>query len=500
MARHDVVVIGTSAGGVEALQRLASGLPADLPASVSVVLHVPPYLKSVLPAILSRCGQLPAVEAEDEMTLEPGRIHVAAAGHHLLVDRGSLRVSPGPKENGHRPSVDVLFRSAARAYGPRVVAVVLSGLLDDGAAGAVAVKQRGGLLVVQSPEDAAFPDMPLAALQAVGSADYSAPLAELPALLALLCRSEAPDEASFAVPLELEVEDEIAHGAESEARVASLLGEPSTFSCPECGGVLWDLSAQDRRRFRCQVGHAYSAVHLFHAQQAALQQKLWAAVRGLREHALLARQIQQSSARGSWPSLAERFLATATESDRHASELLALLDGLGKQERHSVERTGLMGRKKKLDEDEGGDHPVGVGVGAAGGAATGAVVGSAGGPVGTAVGALVGGVTGGLAGKGIAESINPSFEHEYWRGAYAARPYVREGEAYETFAPAYRYGWESYTRHAGRRFEEVEPLLRSAWERGEWNARLSWERAREAAHDAWLRVERALSGKARELR
>jgi Glycine zipper len=155
-----------------------------------------------------------------------------------------------------------------------------------------------------------------------------------------------------------------------------------------------------------------------------------------------------------------------------------------------------MARRK----NEGGEHPVGVGVGAAGGAATGAVVGSAGGPVGTAVGAVVGGVTGGLAGKGIAESINPSFEHEYWRSTYATRPYVREGEAYETFAPAYRYGWESYTHHSGRRFEDVESSLRSGWERGEWNARLSWERAREAARDAWLRVERALSGRDRGAR
>ena len=159
-----------------------------------------------------------------------------------------------------------------------------------------------------------------------------------------------------------------------------------------------------------------------------------------------------------------------------------------------------MRHKKQRTDDDSGAHPVGVGVGAAGGAATGAVVGSAGGPIGTAVGAVVGGVTGGLAGKGIAESINPTFEHEYWRGAYATRPYVREGEAYETFAPAYRYGWESYTRYPDRRFEDVEPSLRSGWEKGQWNARLSWERAREAVRDAWLRVERALSGRGRDVR
>ena len=151
-----------------------------------------------------------------------------------------------------------------------------------------------------------------------------------------------------------------------------------------------------------------------------------------------------------------------------------------------------MGRKKHKD-DESGAHPVGVGVGAASGAATGAVVGSAGGPVGTAVGALVGGVTGGLAGKGVAEAINPKFEDEYWRETYAARNYVREGEDYETFAPAYRYGWESYSLYPRKRFDEVEPELRRGWERSEWNAGLAWERAREAVRDAWRRVERAFS-------
>jgi len=159
-----------------------------------------------------------------------------------------------------------------------------------------------------------------------------------------------------------------------------------------------------------------------------------------------------------------------------------------------------MARKKTRKGDESGAHPVGVGVGAASGAATGAVVGSAGGPVGTAVGTVVGGVAGGLAGKGVAEAIHPTFDDDYWRGSYAVRNYVREGEDYETFAPAYRYGWESYSRYPSKRFEEVESALRSGWERTEWSARLAWERAREAARDAWRGVERALSGRDRDFR
>jgi len=150
-------------------------------------------------------------------------------------------------------------------------------------------------------------------------------------------------------------------------------------------------------------------------------------------------------------------------------------------------------RRKKVKGDENDSHPVGVGVGAASGAATGAVVGSAGGPIGTAVGTVVGGVAGGLAGKGVAEAINPKFEDEYWRESYSTRNYVRAGEDYETFAPAYRYGWESYSLYPRKRFDDVEPELRRGWERSEWNAGLAWDRAREAARDAWHRVERAFS-------
>src|SRR5262245_41110191 len=295
MARHDVIVVGASAGGVDAVQKLAAGLPPDLPAAVFVVMHLPAQPKSVLPDILSRSGPLPASEAVDGEGIREGQIYVARAGHHLLIDRGKIRLSHGPEETGYRPSIDACFRSAARAYGPRVIAVVLTGRLDDGAAGALAVKRRGGLLVVQKPEDAAYADMPRAALDAVGSADYSVPRSELALLLAMLSRTEAPDEQDFPVPLEMTVEDEIAHGAESDAQVTSLLGAPSPMSCPECGGVLWGMSDRQVERYRCQVGHAYSAVHLFHAQEVVLQAQLWGAIRGLREHALLARQIHQSS-------------------------------------------------------------------------------------------------------------------------------------------------------------------------------------------------------------
>jgi two-component system chemotaxis response regulator CheB len=331
---HDVIVIGASAGGVDTLQKLAARLPADLPASVLVVMHVPALHKTLLPEILNRSGPLPASEARDGERIRRGRIYVARSDHHLLVERGRLRLSRGPKENRHRPSIDVLFRSASRAYGPRVIAVVLSGRLDDGAAGALAVKKRGGLFVVQSPEDAVYDEMPKAALESVGSADYVVPREELGALLTLLSRTPAPPDEEFPVPLDMAVEDEIARGRESDAQVSALLGQPSHLSCPDCGGVLSDLTSNELLRFRCQVGHAYSAVHLFHAQESKLQEQLWGLVRSLREHALLARQIRRSAARHDWVAPAGRFAGVARRADELASQLLrqlAAMAGVGPQ-------------------------------------------------------------------------------------------------------------------------------------------------------------------------
>ena len=211
---HDIIVVGASAGGIETLRTVARGLPADLPAAVFVVVHVAPGAISLLPQILGHAGPLPAGAAVDGAAIEPGRIYVAIPGSHLLVDHGRMRVVRGPRENRMRPSVDVLFRSAACAYGPRTVGVVLSGSLNDGAAGTRAIKQRGGLVVVQDPEDAAFQDMPRAALEA-GPVDHCVPVASMPALLRDLARQPAPPDDAFPLSPALERENRIAHLEES---------------------------------------------------------------------------------------------------------------------------------------------------------------------------------------------------------------------------------------------------------------------------------------------
>ena len=234
---HDIIVVGASAGGVEALGELVSLLPADLPAAVFIVLHIPAYGTSVLPGILSRRGPLPAVHPADGEAIRQGRIYVAPPDHHLLLEKdGTVRLTRGPHENGHRPAVDTLFRSAARAYGPRVIGVVLTGTLDDGTAGLQVVKRRGGLAVVQDPEEALFASMPRAAIEAV-AVDHVAALAEIGSTLARLAHLPAPAESEAPVTPDLEDEVKVAEfdiknlETRREGKPSSTPARTATASC-----------------------------------------------------------------------------------------------------------------------------------------------------------------------------------------------------------------------------------------------------------------------------
>jgi two-component system, chemotaxis family, protein-glutamate methylesterase/glutaminase len=209
MVGHDIIVVGASAGGVEALQTLVCGLPFDLPATLFVVVHIPPDSRSALPTILSRAGPLPAVHAVDGEAIRRSCVYIARPDHHLVLDRGYIRVTHGPKENRFRPAIDVLFRSAAYAYGPCVIGVILSGQLDDGTAGLWAVKDRGGLSIVQDPQDTLYSSMSLSAMQHV-SADYCLPLAKIAPMLEHLAGQSAAQEEAYPVSKALEVETGIA--------------------------------------------------------------------------------------------------------------------------------------------------------------------------------------------------------------------------------------------------------------------------------------------------
>jgi two-component system, chemotaxis family, protein-glutamate methylesterase/glutaminase len=322
MPDHDIVVVGASAGGVEALADLAVSLPPDLPAAVFVVLHVPSTGTSALPGILSRHGPLPAAHVKDGEPIERGRIYVTPPDHHVLLRSGHMHLARGPRENGHRPAVDPLFRSAAREYGTRVIGVVLSGTLDDGTAGLAAIKARGGLAVVQEPADALYPNMPASALEHV-RVDHVQPAAAIGELLGRLS-VEPAGEASPAAPADMEVEVDV-EGFSLEAIEGEHPGKPSGFSCPDCNGVLREIQDGELERFRCRVGHAWSPESLLTQQSEALEAALWIALRSLEERAALARKLAEPARRRGHRITAGRFAEQAAEAQQAARLVRNLL-------------------------------------------------------------------------------------------------------------------------------------------------------------------------------
>jgi two-component system chemotaxis response regulator CheB len=313
---RDVVVIGASAGGLEALTALVATLPAGLPAALFVVVHIAPTATSMLPRILARRGRLAAVHPSDDDPIEPGTIYVAPPDHHLLLRRHRVRLTHGPRENGHRPAVDPLFRSAALHYGPRVIGVVLSGNLDDGSAGLAAIKARGGVALVQDPSEATFPGMPRSAVENV-AVDACLPVADLGVEIARRVGERVL--VGGAVSDEMQIETDMAEiDAAAYGDISEHPGTPSVYGCPDCGGVLWEIQEGDLVRFRCRVGHAYSADSLLAEQGEQLESALWAALRALEEERSLSERLAaRARERGSVlaPRFEERARDAATRSD-----------------------------------------------------------------------------------------------------------------------------------------------------------------------------------------
>ena len=304
--KHDIIVIGGSAGSVAVLIDALSELPADLPASVFATVHLLPGYSSSLPKILSERGRLPASHPVHAEKILPGHIYLAPSDNHLLVRQGFMEVVRGPRENGHRPAVDALFRTAAAAYGPRVIGVVLSGYLDCGTAGSLSIKARGGLVVVQDPQSALAPDMPRSAISRV-DVDHVVGPAELPSLLAQLAATPAGPETP---------PDNFVSQLEGEAR-----GGPAELACPLCQGALTEVHSKTFKQFRCHVGHTFSAASLVREQDEELERALWAAVRALEESASISRQLGASE-RG---ELGRRFAEKATTLSEHAELIRQVL-------------------------------------------------------------------------------------------------------------------------------------------------------------------------------
>lgn len=322
----DMVVVGASAGGVEALRAMARGLPADLSAAVVVVLHIPRRAPSALPAILARSGPLPAVAAEQGMALRNGTIYVAPADRHVLVADGHLHLSLGPVENGHRPAIDPLFRSAAAEFGHRTIGVVLSGSRDDGTAGLAVISRRGGEALVQEPGDALYPAMPLNALKHVpGAGRYPADKLGR-ALAELLADPTRPAGRPAGPDAVLLGENSIsAMTAEPDATAQLAEAVPSGLSCPDCNGVLFELPGEPAPRFRCRVGHAWSPQSLAVEQTAEAEDALWIALRALEERAALLRRMTARSEQLGHRRSAEMHRARATEAAVQADRVRALI-------------------------------------------------------------------------------------------------------------------------------------------------------------------------------
>jgi two-component system, chemotaxis family, protein-glutamate methylesterase/glutaminase len=319
--RH-IVVIGTSAGGLEALDEVIGQLPAGLPASIFIVQHLAP--ENTGKALLHRLGRHKAFNcklASNGEAFEKGRIYVAPADYHLLVKKETLLVTKGARENRYRPAVDPLFRSAAVAYGPSVIGVILTGMLDDGTAGLVAIQKCGGVTVVQDPKDAAYPEMPQSALNA-SKVDHCVPLVGMGQLLEKLIH-EAPGK-SQPIPPDIRTEGEIAERVLSDVAQVNGLGSQVPYNCPNCGGVLWEMDNPDLRRYRCHTGHSFTASALLESQSEKIEETLWVSLRMLEERKNLLNNMVQKETRASGKkSYAERAEETGVHIERIRDMLLA---------------------------------------------------------------------------------------------------------------------------------------------------------------------------------
>jgi two-component system chemotaxis response regulator CheB len=294
---------------VEALTRMAAKLPPDLPYPLLVVLHLPPNAPSVLAGILSRSGPLPAVPAVNGAALQPGHIHVCIPDHHLLIDDHRMMLSQGPTENQYRPAINALFRSVAVAFGPNAIGVLLSGVLDDGVLGLATIRARGGTTIVQRPDDASYPTMPLNAICA-GIVDHQSAAADLGALLQRLADRQV-DDRHTEPDFRTELENRIAMGGRFDVPVkGETLGPPSGYTCPDCNGSLMTVTEGS---YRCHVGHAWTGESLLTARDDEVEAAIWVALRSLQEKVNLSRRLADKVGPG---VTGDRYARIADEAEK----------------------------------------------------------------------------------------------------------------------------------------------------------------------------------------
>jgi len=321
---HDIVVIGASAGGVEALNEIVGQLASDTKAAIFIVVHVSPDSTGLLPAILNRRSAVPARHAEDGLAIEPGNIYVAPPDRHLILENEGMRVVRGPKHNRYRPAIDLLFRTAARSYGERVIGVVLTGFLEDGSSGLLAIKNAGGITVVQDPDDAQVASMPRSALLQV-QPDYCVPAREIGDLINRLVEMEGR-------PMVAAHKGNGGQGRVEEQKKRIL----TSFTCPDCHGTIWEVNENGEVRFECRVGHAYSPEAMREAADESVERSLWIALRSLEETAALDQRLADLSATRNRENAHMFYRQKAHDRKRHARVLREFLVG-SKQRQSEIE-------------------------------------------------------------------------------------------------------------------------------------------------------------------
>jgi two-component system chemotaxis response regulator CheB len=318
MSRRNIIAIGGSLGAVDAVKQLCSDLPGDLTATLFIVIHVGERGANLLAGIFDAQSPISISTAVDGQELQIGHAYVAPADHHLLVVDNLMRLGKGPRENMARPAIDALFRSVAVSFGPRVVAVVLTGMLNDGTAGLADVKRCGGITVVQNPGDALAPEMPQGALRG-SDVDYRAPLSDLATLLVKLCGEEAGPAVD--IPQDIKTEVGIALGRRSDSEVVARFADAVALSCPACGGVMSQIKHAPPLRFRCQVGHAYTAETLAVEKEGSTDEAVRVALRIMEERSLLTTKLADEARRSGRDAAAASYEQRVSESRDYADTL-----------------------------------------------------------------------------------------------------------------------------------------------------------------------------------
>lgn len=325
----NIITIGASAGGLEAISRLVTTFQAEMDAAIFIVIHLSEYSKAdVIKNILQKRTALLCVVPVDQQEIENSTIYLAPSDHHLLIDIGQMRVTKGAAENHWRPSIDTLFRSAATAYNACVTGIILTGLLDDGTSGMNAIKQCGGRCMVQSPEEAAFPDMPNSVLRAV-TVDYNVAIAEMGSILNDLF-TKAPCE-EHNVPVEIKLEADIARRLTTEIEDIAKLGSFTPLTCPDCGGVMVKIDHDAVPRYRCYTGHTFTEKFLEVEQLRRIEESVWVSIRMMeeRKNLLINLEAEANLRRG---MVNEKRNLPAEEMQLHINALRATLQHLDRND------------------------------------------------------------------------------------------------------------------------------------------------------------------------